>query len=123
MMIESRSRIGCLSAVNTRSRSTGEWLCEIGTVGARPCGAVSGAASGVPGSHCTNFSPIRLAGRIEQLALPRKGAKPGTIRISMRALRSFVSATLVTWPTRAPATFTSWPEIRKSALSKIASTR
>ena len=99
-------------AVNTRSRSTGECVCAIGTVGAWPPFRASGPADGSPGSHSTNFSPIRLCGLMLHSAFARNGEKPGSIRISTRALRSLVSLTAATCPTLAPAIFTSCPEIR-----------
>ena len=110
--IESRWRSGSRRAVKTRSRSTGECVCVTGTVGAPPRPRPSGPREGSPGSHSTNFSPIRLAGLMLQSAFDRNGAKPGSIRICTRALRSGVSFTFSTCPTRAPAIFTSWPAIR-----------
>ena len=110
--IDSRWRSGSLSAVKTRSRSTGECVCVTGTVGAPPPFRASGPLDGSPGSHSTNFSPMRLCGLMLHSALARNGANPGSISISTRALRSRVSFTAATCPTRAPAIFTSWPEIR-----------
>jgi hypothetical protein len=62
-------------------------------------------------------------GWIVQSASERNGPKRGSISMLTRALRSSVSVTSLTDPTRAPAIFTSWPGMRKPALSKIASTR
>jgi hypothetical protein len=86
------------------------------TVGACPSRPTSSSAFEDPGSHCTNFSPIRLCGRIRHLASARNGANRSSIFICTRARRSEVNLTSSTSPTSAPAIFTSWPGIRCAAL-------
>ena len=77
--------------------STGELSRVSGTVGVPPpAAAVSGRPFGVPGSHSTSFSPIRLSGRTAQAASERNGAKPASISIDTRALCWRVTRTAVT---------------------------
>ena len=71
--IASRSPYGRRSAAKTRSRSTGECVCSSGTVGAPLSPFSSGGLSGVPGWHCTNFSPISDCGRIVHSASATEG--------------------------------------------------
>jgi hypothetical protein len=94
-----------------------------GRVGGSPFCALSIGAAGVPGVQLTNRSPISDCGAIVQSASAWKGAKSWLITISTRAFRSLVSLMLRTCPALAPAIRTSWPGIRKSTSSKIASTR
>ena len=91
---------------------------------ARPPPSPSGWPSGVPGRHCTNFSPIRLCGRIVQLGVGAE-RREALLDLHLHARLAVVGELDVAHrrPPRAPAIFTSWPGIRLAALSKIASTR
>src|SRR5205085_1139715 len=88
-------------------------------------GAGDGVAEprAVTGARSMERAPISDWGAMRQSASALNGAKRPSSFIEMRARWSGVTRTSVTVPTFAPAMRTSWPGIRKLALSKIASTR
>ena len=68
--------------------------------------------SGVPGSHCTKRSPIRPSGWIAQRASARNGANRALDpHLDARPCSRGSGRRPRSRPTRAPATFTSWPGI------------
>ena len=83
----------------------------------------SAGASVEPGSHSTNFSPIRPWARIVQEASAFQGVKfSSSIRSVTAACSSSVTFMSLTTPTGTPAIFTSSPCTIVDALSKIART-
>ena len=77
----------------------------------------------MPGSHSTNFSPIRDCGRTVQRALARKGVnRASSMRRTTTAFLALVTSIDSITPILAPATFTSSPGTAEAALSKIART-
>ena len=110
-----------------RSRSTGALVLATGSsrspLPSPSSISRSGSASGVPGSHSTNFSPISPWAPIEQEASAFQGTKSVlSMRRVTAAFSSSVTSRSLICPTGTPAIFTSSPGTIVEALSKIART-
>ena len=79
-----RRRTGTVQIWNRSEMFTGIRVRSMGSVGT-PSVSGSGLPAGVPGSHCTKFSPIRPSGWIAHVASDLKPEKRGSMLSSRRA--------------------------------------